>query len=304
MREQSSHSDSNIRPDLSVSENMFLRTVNDYAKILLLTLCIAFILKSFVIDAYSIPSTSMENTLLVGDYLIVNKLSYGLHTPRHIPFTSISIPSATVPLFHTIHRGDVVVFEFPGARDELQPAAPANFVKRCIGLPGDTVELLDGKVFVNGMMQVFPPLGIRQNLSSRWDRSSELFPPGSSYTESHYGPLFVPKRGDVLSLNKENAFRWQTFIQREGHTVSIEDSVASIDGKRAYSYRVERNYYFVLGDHRDNSLDSRFWGFVPDDHIIGETLFIYWSWQQDAPVQTFSDKLSTIRWNRIGTIIR
>jgi signal peptidase I len=303
MRESSSHNGPGIQSDSPLSERSILHTVNEYAKILLLTLLIAFILKTFVIDAYSIPSTSMENTLLIGDYLVVNKLSYGLRTPRHIPFTSITLPSAVVPLFHTLHRGDVVVFEFPGARDELQPVMPVNFVKRCIGLPGDTIELIDGNVFVNGKRQPFPHLGIQPH-PVHWDRSAEFFPPGSAFTESHYGPLIVPKRGDVLPLNSDKAFQWQTFIQREGHTVSMEDGITIIDGKRAYSYRVERNYYFVLGDHRDNSLDSRFWGFVPEDHIIGEALFIYWSWQQDVPIHSVSDKLSSIRWKRIGTIIR
>jgi signal peptidase I len=303
MREPSSHNASDIQSDHSVSEKTILYTINEYAKILLLTLLIAFILKTFVIDAYSIPSTSMENTLLIGDYLVVNKLSYGLHTPRHIPFTSIALPSATISLFHAIHRGDVVVFEFPGTRDELQPATPVNFVKRCIGLPGDTIEIQNGTVLVNGNIQQFPQLGIRPH-ATHWDRSAEFFPLGSSFSESHYGPLVVPKRGDILPLNDEKAFQWKTFIQREGHEVFMDNGVVTIDGKRAYSYRVERNYYFVLGDHRDNSLDSRFWGFVPDGHIIGEALFIYWSWQQDVPVKSISDKLSTIRWKRIGTIIR
>lgn len=171
-------------------------------------------------------------------------------------------------------------------------------------MPGDTIEIKKGKVWVNNKLQGLPPFGISSNASSHWDRSAEFFPIGSSFTESLYGPLIIPKRGDVLPLNNEKAFQWKTFIQREGHSVSMEDGIAIIDGKRAYSYRVERNYYFVLGDHRDNSLDSRFWGFVPDDHIIGEALFIYWSWQQDAPVKSISDKFSTIRWKRIGTIIR
>ncbi|HVN49723.1 MAG TPA: signal peptidase I [Bacteroidota bacterium] len=304
MQGSTQHNDSDYSSDQSGSGNTILSTLSEYAKIFLLTLLIACILKMFVVDAYSIPSTSMERTLLIGDYLIVNKLSYGLHTPRSIPFTSIGIPSTAVPLFHAIHRGDVIVFEFPGSRDEERPDHAVNFVKRCIGLPGDTVEIQNGLVWVNKKVQPFPPLGIRPDRALHWDRSAELFPVGSAFTESHYGPLIIPKRGDILSLNNEKSSQWETFIRREGHAVTMENGIILIDGRRAYSYRVEKNYYFVLGDNRDNSLDSRFWGFVPDDHIIGEALFIYWSWQQDLPAKSISDKLSAIRWKRIGTIIR
>jgi signal peptidase I len=93
-------------------------------------------------------------------------------------------------------------------------------------------------------------------------------------------------------------------IEREGHTVRTEDDMILIDGTVTSTYLVHKNYYFVLGDNRDNSMDSRYWGFVPDDHLIGEALFVYWSWDTKVSVSNISEKLSTIRWKRIGTLIR
>jgi signal peptidase I len=248
----------------------------------------------------------MENTLQVGDFLLVNKLAYGLHTPRRIPFTSTSLSSFTLPLFRGVHRGDVVVFEFPGGRDEVKPSESVNYIKRCIGLPGDTVEIRFGKVLVNGIETSFPLHGrstIHQS-DNAFRRKAELFPEGAAFSDINYGPVVVPKRGDILKIDPATFSRWHIFIEREGHTVQFSADTILIDGAAASSYRVQQNYYFVLGDNRDNSMDSRYWGFVPGDHLIGEALFIYWSWDPEIPVYSLSEKYSTIRWNRIGTLIR
>ena len=287
-------------------EKNIASTLIEYSKIILITLITVLVLKLFVVEAYRIPSTSMENTLEVGDFLLVNKLAYGIHTPRRIPFTVISFPSFTLPLFRHVHRGDVIVFEFPGNKNEVKPSESVNYIKRCIGLPGDTIEIRFGKVFVNGIETSFPlhSISAAHATGETFRRNAEMFPEGSAFNDVNYGQIVVPKQGDILKINPSTFSRWHIFIEREGHTVQINTDTTLIDGEATSKYCVQQNYYFVLGDNRDNSMDSRYWGFVPDDHMIGEALFIYWSWNPEVPVYSISEKYSTIRWNRIGTLIR
>jgi signal peptidase I len=131
-----------------------------------------------------------------------------------------------------------------------------------------------------------------------------MFPQGSTFSNVDYGPIIVPKQGNIVKLEPATIAQWRMLIEREGHTVRTADNMILIDGIAASTYRVRQNYYFVLGDNRDNSMDSRYWGFVPDDHLIGEALFVYWSWNTEVSVSNISEKLSTIRWKRIGTLIR
>ena len=300
MQEQSAHNTSQQR------EKSIASVIVEYAKIILITLLAAVLLKIFVVDAYRIPSTSMENTLQIGDFLLVNKLAFGLRLPHHLPFVGAQLPSLTVPLFKNALRGDVVVFEFPGNKDEVKSAESVNYIKRCIGLPGDTVEIRFGRVLVNGIEIAFPSLGLRTSHPSGvpLQRNVEMFPEGSTFSDVNYGPIIVPKQGSVLKLDPALFAQWHIFIEREKHNIQMNAGIIFIDGIAASTYRVQRNYYFVLGDNRDNSMDSRFWGFVPDDHLIGEAMCVYWSWNPEIPVMSISEKLSTIRWNRIGTLIR
>jgi signal peptidase I len=276
----------------------------EHGKIILVILLAAILLKSFVIDAYRIPSTSMEYTLNVGDFIFVNKLAYGLRTPRFVPFTRIPLPHFTIPLFHNIHRGEVIVFEFPGYQNELRPSEPVNFVKRCMGLPGDTVEIRYGIVVVNGIAMPFPPLGKSSGVTNNLLQSERIFPEGSGFSITNYGPIIVPKKGDIWEINTTNISQWQVFIEREGHTVQLTGNTLFIDGAISSSYKIQRDYYFVLGDNRNNSLDSRHWGFLPEDNLIGEASFIYWSWNPESSSTDPSEKTSAIRWGRIGTLIR
>ena len=305
--EQPDHNENTERTDSSLHKEIHITsTLIEYGKTILVTLLAALLLKLFVIEAYRIPSTSMENTLQVGDFLLVNKLAYSLHTPRRIPFTATSLSSFTLPLFRSVHRGDVVVFEFPGNRYEVKPSESVNYIKRCIGLPGDTVEIRQGKVLVNGIETSFPLHGIStaHTTEKSFRRAAEMFPAGSEFSDINYGPVVVPKQGDILKISPATFSLWQVFIEREGHSIQLSDDTILIDGTVTSLYHVQQNYYFVLGDNRDNSMDSRYWGFVPHDHLIGEALIIYWSWDPETPVYSLSEKYSTIRWKRIGTLIR
>ena len=278
-----------------------------FAKTLLFTILVALLLKTFVIEAYRIPSGSMENTLLVGDFLFVNKFVYGMRTPRYVPLTNLAIPSISFPALKEVRRGDVVVFEFPGDRDKLSDPESINYVKRCIGLPGDTVHILLGRVFVNGRELEIPPHARASDEGEGigWREEEQLFPPGSKFTIDDYGPLGVPKRGELVELSPATFDRWKALIRQEGHTADISrEGTVLIDGVPSSRYTIQRNYYFVLGDNRDNSLDSRYWGFVPDDNLIGEALIIYWSWDTELPASNLWQRFKTVRWGRIGTLIR
>lgn len=278
-----------------------------FFKTLLLTILVAFVLKLFVVEAFRIPSGSMENTLLVGDFLLVNKLAYGVKTPRYLPLTNVAIPSVTVPLFRSVRHGDVVVFEFPGKRSGDLPSGPEFYIKRCIGLPGDTITIRSGYVMVNGREILLPSHA--KSAMTVGAAQPELSETGAPFQRTadgnNFGPTIVPKKGDVIHLPVASMNSWRSFIEREHHTVALSTGgLWLIDGTKTSQYVVEHDYYFMLGDNRGNSLDSRYWGFVPDDYILGEALLLYWSWDPERPGEDAGNKPATVRWNRIGTLIR
>lgn len=278
-----------------------------FLKTLLFTILVAFFLKVFVVEAFRIPSGSMENTLLVGDFLLVNKLAYGLRTPRYAPFTNLAIPSFALQLSGTVRRGDVVVFEFPRQQSGELPAGPEYYIKRCIGLPGDTIAIRSGYVMVNGREVLLPShakssmfTGIAQTDVADMGQPFHLAIDGNNFV-----PTIVPKKKDMVSLTPSTISLWKKFIEREDHRVEVSSSgPIAIDGVETSHYVIEHDYYFMLGDNRGNSLDSRFWGFVPDDHILGEALLLYWSWDPEQPGDENYKSSASIRWNRIGTLIR
>ncbi len=278
----------------------------DLFKTILITMAVALTLKTFVVEAYRIPSASMENTLLVGDFLLVNKLAYGLRTPHYIPLTNVHIGSLALPLFTSVGRGDIIVFEYPNGTEYLESEGQVNYIKRCVGLPGDTVLLKESKVFINGRELTQPPHGRYSNSRLLSENVGlRLLPGGRGFTEDDYGPVVVPKEGDRIQLDAQSFEDWQSLIQLEGHRIYLgADGSVQVDGKPAAEYVVEDDYYFVLGDNRHNSLDSRYWGFVPDKNLIGEALMVYWSWDLDIAMTSVQDKIASIRWRRIGNLVR
>lgn len=221
----------------------------EWSKIIIFAVALFVVIRTFGVEAYKIPSGSMENTLLVGDFLLVNKALYG----AEIPFTDVRLPAIRSP-----RRGDVIVFQFP-----LDPRTA--YVKRLIGLPGDTVEMREGALVLNGRVQ------------------------NEQYV-IHSHPA-----GEPL----EQEFRWQnqylvrTAQAREGYHPSRNTWGPLI---------VPDKSYFMLGDNRDNSEDSRYWGFVSDSLVRGRPLIVYYSFEHDAS-RDFS-WLSNIRWSRLGTRVR
>lgn len=264
------------------------------------------ILNNFVIASFLVPTGSMENEVMTGDLLFVNKFIYGGTSPRNIPFTNVRLPWFRVPGFRDVARGDVIVFEFPGYRDTVAPEEFTFYLKRCVGLPGDTIRIVNRVLYVNGA-----PFPLPRNLHFSFPRlanpntvDDRIFPKDAPWNEDNYGPLVVPKKGMVVALSRANIQEWDIFIRREGHTVQVTGDVIKIDGNSTGQYVVQRDYLFGMGDHRDNSLDSRYWGFIPKENLVGTPLIVYWSWDTDLPIYNIFAKLASVRLGRIGTLIR
>jgi signal peptidase I len=263
------------------------------------------VLNNFVIASFLVPTGSMENEVMTGDLLFVNKFIYGGTSPRNIPFTNVRLPWFRVPGFRDVERGDVIVFVFPGYRDEVAPEDFTFYLKRCVALPGDTLRVVNRVLYINGSTA---PLPRNMKFSSRPSYGlipqDGIFPKGMQWNEENYGPIVIPKKGMVIALNRESVQVWDTFIRREGHTIKVDQGKIMIDGKEATEYTVQRDYLFGMGDHRDNSLDSRYWGFIPRENLVGTPLIVYWSWDTEIPIYNIFAKLASVRLGRIGTVIK
>jgi signal peptidase I len=268
---------------------------------------IFFILHSFVVAGFEVPTGSMENEIMAGDWLLANKFVYGGTTPKTIPLTDIRIPSFKLPSLWKVERNDVMVFEHPGYRDEVEAAKFAYFSKRCIAVAGDTLQIVNRVVYVNGNVISVPRNFLLDNpgtILPAGYADPRIFPKGAPFNEDNYGPIVIPKKGEVINITADNYERWGTFIKREKHSFEFLDGKSFIDGKEQCNYTVERDYIFGMGDHRDNSLDSRYWGFIPAESVIGTPIVVYWSWNPDLSLLDIVNKINSIRWNRVGTLVR
>ncbi len=180
------------------------------------------------------------------------------------------------------------------------------YLKRCVALSGDTLRVVNRVLYINGkpsplprnMLFSFPRIANPNAVDDR------IFPKGAPWNEDNYGPVIIPKKGMVIYLTRENLQQWDTFIRREGHTIGMVGGQIMIDSRPATEYIVQRDYLFGMGDHRDNSLDGRYWGFIPRENLVGTPLIVYWSWNTDIPIYDIFSKLASVRLNRVGTIIR
>jgi signal peptidase I len=329
----------------------------------------ATFIRWIAIEAFTIPTPSMEKSLLVGDFLFVSKLHYGPRTPKtplQLPLTHqkiwgtnipsylswIQLPQARLPGFSKVKNNDVVVFNYP--REPEHPSdLRTNYIKRCIGIPGDTIEVRDLQVFVNGKPAENPPkmqnsyaLRTGKNISPKVFRRYDItgyipdgagylinttpataeelkdqpfvnnirllyradsifnprvypFEPSLGWNEDNYGPLYVPKEGDKMKVDLMFLTKYGTVVKDyEGHdNVLISEGKLIIDGEEISEYTFEQDYYFMMGDNRHNSADSRMWGFVPEDHIVGKALLIWLSLDPEGGL------FDRIRWSRLFSFI-
>jgi len=369
----------------------------------------ASIIRIFLIEAYTIPTSSMEKSLLVGDYLFVSKISFGPkvpNTPLSFPFVHhtlpltketksyvewIKLPYNRFPGLSKIKNMDVVVFNYPDGdtlctafqsnasyyalikqfgRDAVwnNPsyfgnviARPVdkreNFIKRCIGIPGDTIVIRDQVVLINGQEEKNPgskeykylvrtdgstinknkldklnvtEYGLVDNMgtyemtltdqaaeaiksyanirqierlhqpANAWDPN--IFPFDSAYhwNVDNYGPIVIPKKGVTVPINLQNLCLYKRIIDVfEENDLAVNDGKIFINGKESNSYTFKMDYYWMMGDNRHNSADSRFWGFVPEDHVVGKAVFVWLSLDPNKSI--FSGK---IRFNKIFRLIK
>ncbi|WP_369412417.1 signal peptidase I [Mucilaginibacter rivuli] len=351
----------------------------EWTEAIIFAVVAATLIRTFFIEAYTIPTPSMERSLLVGDFLFVSKVNYGPRTPM----TPVAFPFAhhTMPLLNTkaywdgwelpyyrlpglseVKKGDVVVFNYPMDADSplYRPVDKReNYIKRCQGAPGDTLSVVDAQVFVNGKAAPNPPgeqidysvtnnsteqinskvnedLNItfyEGNPSPTMTKESATTLKGYSYIKSviplihpkgesmtgqifptkypklysfnnktpeykwnmdNYGPIIIPKKGWTVKLDSLTLPLYGRAIEvYEGNKLEIKGTDIFINGKKTDTYTFKMNYYWMMGDNRHDSEDSRFWGFVPEDHIVGKALFIWMSWDDNGSF------LSKIRWSRL-----
>lgn len=355
----------------------------------------ATIIRTFFIEAYTIPTPSMEGSMLVNDFLFVSKTAYG---PR-VPNTPIAFPLVhnTMPLvggksyseavhwkykrlpgFGKVERNDVVVFNFPngdtvisempdrdyyeicrnemGGREAVlnkykiitRPVdKKENYIKRCVGIPGDTIQVVNGVLYINGQKgDNFPHSKMSYLITTNGTGLSEDFMSENSldliqsqgnmylmhvpndkveilrktsnitevklnaypvnytgdmafphdslnfkWNRDNYGPLVIPKKGVTVNLSSANIALYRRVIANyEGNQFEEKNGKFYINGKETTSFTFQMDYYWLMGDNRHNSLDSRYWGFVPEDHVVGKASFVWLS---------FKESLFNIRWSRL-----
>ncbi len=289
-----------LKKDIKKNEETFLQSTINTIKILPQAILFVMIINGIAIASFVVPTGSMENEVMTGDFLFVNKFKYGPTTPQVIPLINVPLPFYKFPGFWQPEKEDVIVFIYPGDRDEVEPSQFQYYLKRCIATAGDTIQIVNKRVYVNGKEYPLPENG--KFLPQFGDRRAG-FPYGTSWTSNNYGPLYIPKIDDKIKINLDNIRQWDTFIRREGHEVTYDSDNVYVDGVVATEYVVERDYCFGMGDNRDNSEDSRAWGFIPYDNVVGTPIVVYWSWDTNQPLTNIISKLATTRFDRIGKFI-
>ena len=374
------------------------RNIYEWGNAIVFATVVATLIHIFFFQMYVIPSSSMEKSLLVGDYLYVSKVTYGPqmpNTPVAFPFVhhtmpfsqtkksfseAIKLPYKRLKGLRQIERNDVVVFNFPAGdtvlvenqavtyydvlRDYQEQYGKQkgrellekqynivyrpvdkreNYIKRCVALPGDSIKIVDGELFINGKVQdkvvekqycysintseplsqyAIDELGITEisgsgnnyfspltdqmverllkmkNVKSvtRYIATDESFPhdPHYKWTADNMGSLWIPKKGATITLTQENLPLYERIIDvYEDNDLEVKNGEIFINGEKAESYTFKMDYYWMMGDNRHNSADSRYWGFVPEDHIVGKASFIWMSADQRGSFPT------NIRWNRL-----
>ena len=272
-------------------------SVKQEIKSWVLIILIALGIKQTIIASYHVPTGSMENTIMTGDFLFGNNFIYGSRTPDWIgiPYTRIGfhIPWFRLPSIKEPEQGDIVIFKYP--EDQY-----VHYVKRCVAGPGKTIDVRDKQVFVDSREFVNPPNSkFKPTTYSKYWKDYRIFPKGAG-NQDNYGPIYVPKEGDTLRIGEYPTQLFKNVVELARHSFYIQNGKVVIDGNKQDYYIVEQDYYFMMGDNRDNSLDSRFWGFVPFDLVVGRAMVVWLSIDKEKPLYRFT---KIVRWGRFGKIL-
>ena len=394
--------------------------VREWVDAIVFAVIAASIIRIFLMEAYTIPTSSMEKSLLVGDYLFVSKMAYGPKSPQTpiafpfvhhtLPLTQFTksyiewfkLPYHRYPGFGRIKNNDVVVFNYPSGdtvvlerqnedyyqivrskEEELKQryggkyrkgmgreaiwksyhvtSRPVdkreNYIKRCVAIPGDKIEIKDRQLYINGQMADNPdgmqfmydvytngtgfnkktvdklniteggklsnshyvlPLSIEKkkilesygnvkSVEARIQPKGEIYSPifphdieHFTWNQDNYGPLTIPKAGVTVNINMENIALYKKLISKyEFNDLEIKNNKIYINGEKAEAYTFKQDYYWLMGDNRHNSADSRYWGFVPEDHVVGKAVFV---WLSLDPNKSLTD--GKIRWDKLFRVIR
>jgi signal peptidase I len=269
--------------------------LREYFESLVVTAVMALFGMTFVVQAVKVPTGSMQNTILIGDHLLVNKFIFA--------------PGPVMPFLpqREIQRGDIIVFKYPGKypSEQFRPKPVSdtvpfktNYVKRVIGLPGDLVEVRGTDVLING--QPLPEQKVAAvNPPNQDDPDTSGDEKGAPLTDTSGAPLIDENMPKPTGESPYNVY-WDPEHMRESGRATAGEK-----------FSVPEGYFFVMGDNRDNSEDSRYWGFVPRDLVIGRAMFVYWSFDESAPrseapapVSYVIDFFKNTRWGRTGTFVK
>jgi signal peptidase I len=245
----------------------------------------------------------MENTLMPGDFIVVNKLAYNFSTPREVPIINFPIPNTSIFNIGKPEVNNLVVFEFPKGFNRDSLMNNSKFIKRIVACPNDTFQIINKELFVNGEKLDLPTTikFSKENQRGAWVKEEGIYPPGSKWNRDNYGPIVIPAKGDTIRIKPRNFDWWKSVIVMDYGERSLisEGSVITLNGKPIQEYVLTQDHYFVVGDNLDVSMDSRYFGFITENMIVGEALFIYWSVNKDKLAPGPLGFLSAIRSDRL-----
>ncbi|MDV7185684.1 signal peptidase I [Lutibacter sp. TH_r2] len=389
----------NYIEDVKYVEDRSLKSrteLGEWVSSIVFAIIAATLVHTYFMQPYTIPTSSLEKSLLVGDFLFVSKFHYGARTPMTtvaapmvhdtIPLLKIKsylfdddvskketswknklqLPYFRLPGLQDIKRNEIVVFSWPvdtvqkffdksGIHKYKPIDKKSNYVKRCVGVPGDSLEIKDGYIFINGKQTVLPdrakpqymhkvvangqlsgsffkrfniteggnmgdyyilnltdelaqklrknPMikSVEKQLKPKGNYDKRVFPHSTEYawSEDNYGPIYIPEEGKTVEINSQTLPFYKRIIEDYEHNnLMVNGNEIYINGELATTYTFKQNYYWLMGDNRQNSEDARFWGYVPFDHVVGKPVFIWMSWDSNA--EGIQNK---IRWERVFTTV-
>ena len=350
---------------------VMIKNVSTWTSAILFAVVAATIVHTYFMRPYTIPTSSLEKSLLIGDFLFVSKFHYGARvpmTPLALPMVHDSIPGTglasylkkpqlpymRLPGLQKIKRNDIVVFNWPAdtlktmwgdhsGKFTYKPIdKKTNYVKRCVAIAGDTMEIKNGDIYINGKLSKMPDrakpqffykvtlkdinqinnllqtykikearragdgsiyvnldadlakrvknnpnvVSLEKQLTPKGKYDKSIFPHDPQYPWSidNYGPIYMPKKGETVELNEKTIPFYRDLLKRyEGVSFAENGNEYYINGKKTNKYTFKQDYYWMMGDNRQNSLDARYWGYVPFDHVVGKPVFIWMSWDGKHP---------------------